>query len=79
MGQDFGKLPARTAMVVSWDEVCVDCVGPWTITTSNGREFQFNASTCIDPVTNLVKIIQLEGSNPRADYCGEMFEIAWLS
>ena len=50
-----------------------------TITTTNGTEFQFNALTCINPVTNLVEIIQLEGSNPRADYCGERFEICWLS
>lgn len=57
-------------MVVSWDEVCVDCVGPWTIRTSNGIVFEFNALTCINPVTILVESIQLEGSNPGADYCG---------
>ena len=57
----------------------VDCIGPWTITAANGAKYVFSALTCIDPVTNLVDIILLDGSNPRADYCGERFEIAWLS
>ena len=39
----------------------------------------FSALTCIDPVTNLVDIILLDGSNPGAQYCGERFEIVWLS
>ena len=57
----------------------VDCVGPWTITANNGAKFVFSALTCIDPVTNLVDIILLDGSNPRADYCGGRFEICLLS
>ena len=78
-GLRFGKLPARTATVTPWDEVCVDCISPWIIETSNGIEFEFNILAYIDPVTNFVEMIHLEGSNPKAKYCGKRFEIAWLS
>jgi hypothetical protein len=30
-GRSYGKLPARTARLVPWDEVAVDLVGPWEI------------------------------------------------
>ena len=39
----------------------------------------FSALTRIDPVTNLVDIILLDGSNPGAQYCGEKFDTVWLS
>ena len=78
-GKEHGKLPAKQARLVPWDEVHVDCIGPWTITASDGAEYKFNALTCIDPVTNLVDIIRLNGSNPKAGYCGQRFEICWLS
>ena len=78
-GKEHGKLQAKTARLVLWDEVHVDCIGPWTITASDRAEYKFNALTCIDPVTNLVDIIRLNGSNPKAGYCGQHFEICWLS
>ena len=77
--KEYGHLAPRHAKVTPWNEVQVDCVGPWTITSNDGAEFLFSALTCIDPVTNLVDIILLDGSNPGAQYCGERFEIYWLS
>ena len=74
-GKEYSHLPARHEKLAPWDEVQVDCVGPWTITANNGAEFVFSALTCIDPVTNLVDIILLDGSNPGAQYCGEKFEM----
>ena len=75
----YGHLAPRHANVAPWNEVQVDCIGPWTITANNGAKFVFSALTCIDPVTNLVDIILLDGSNPGAQYCGEKFETVWLS
>ena len=77
--KEYGHLAPRHAKVVPWDEVQTDYIGPWTITASNGAEFVLSALTCIDPVTNLVDIILLDGSNPGAQYCGEKFETVWLS
>ena len=78
-GREHGHLPLKEARLVPWNKVHVDCIGPWTITAADGAEYEFNALTCIDPVTNLVDIIRLNGSNPKAGYCVQRFEICWLS
>ena len=48
--QVHGHLAPRHAIVAPWNEVHVDCVGPWTITANNGAKFVFSALTCIDPL-----------------------------
>ena len=45
-------------MVVPWDKIAVDLIGPWKIKVKN-RTFVFNALTCVNPVTNLVEIIRI--------------------
>ena len=72
-------LPAKQARLVPCDEVHVDCIGPWTIAAANRAEYEFNALTYISPVTNLVDIIRLNGSNPKAGYSGQRCDICWLS
>jgi hypothetical protein len=42
-----------------------------------GQEIEFNALTCIDPVTNLVELCQIDNKN--ADYVGMHFENEWLA
>eukprot|EP00978_Attheya_sp_CCMP212_P027179 scaffold90819_cov35-Attheya_sp.AAC.1 len=49
-----------------WREVAVDLIGPWKVKLGNvpnedGQEsyVEFNALTCIDPVTNLVELIRI--------------------
>ena len=56
--KEYGHHPPRLVKIASWDEVQVDCVGPWTITANNGAEFVFNALTCINHVTNIVDILR---------------------
>ena len=58
LGQGYGHLPARNVLSTPWDEVAVDLIGPWRIIV-DGTEYEFNALTCIDPVTNLVEIIRI--------------------
>ena len=72
----YGKLPPRNPQVVPWDEVAVDLIGPWKIEV-NGREFIFLALTCIDPVTNLVEIIRINGKSSA--HVAQQFENVWLS
>ena len=57
-GPGYGELSAREVTMVPWEEVHVDLIGPWTVPI-NGMEVEFNALTCIDPVTNLVKIARI--------------------
>ena len=55
-------MPPRNPQVVPWDEVAVDLIGPWKIEV-NGRKSIFLALTCIDPVTNLVELIRINGKS----------------
>lgn len=76
LGRGYGHLPPRHAQLVPWNEVAVDLIGPWKIMVNN-VEVEFNALTCIDPVTNLVEIIRLE--NKTAKHVSEQFENCWLA
>eukprot|EP00957_Ditylum_brightwellii_P202211 15329104-Ditylum_brightwellii.AAC.1 len=44
LGQGYGELPARVAMLMPWEEVAVDLIGPWRMQV-NGQEVEFNALT----------------------------------
>ena len=63
-------------LATPWDEVAVDLVGPWTIQLDE-TEYEFNALTCIDPITNLVEIIRI--NNKTSQHITEQFENLWLS
>ena len=57
-GRGYGKLPPRHAEIAPWNEVCIDLIGPWEIVV-NGNICEFKALTCVDPVTNIVELIQI--------------------
>jgi putative transposase len=75
-GAGYGELPPREATLVPWYEVAVDLIGPWTMLV-NGQELEFNALTCIDPVSNLVELARIE--NKSAAHVGMVFENTWLA
>jgi hypothetical protein len=55
IGPGCGKLPGCDAQLLPWNEVAADLIGSWKIST-DGRELEFKALTCIDPVPDLVKL-----------------------
>ena len=75
-GPGYGKLPPRHATLVPWNEVAVDLIGPWKVKIQE-EEVEFNALTCIDPVTNLVEIIRV--NNRTSQHIAEQFENCWLA
>ena len=75
-GRSYGKLPARTARLVPWDEVAVDLVGPWEIEI-HGEYIEFKALTCIDTVTNLAEIIRI--NNKTSQHISDQFQNCWLA
>jgi transposase InsO family protein len=75
-GPGYGELPERDAQLLPWNEVAVDLIGPWRISI-NGQELEFNALTCIDPVTNLVELVRIQ--NKTAAHVGMIFENTWLA
>jgi transposase InsO family protein len=72
-----GQLAPRNAPILPWSEVHIDFIGPWKIKV-NRQQMEFNALTCIDPVTNLTEIIRLVGRK-TADNARRLFENHWLS
>jgi len=75
-GQGYGELPPREAPLAPWTEVAVDLIGPWTVNVA-GQEIEFNALTCIDPVTNLTELSRID--NKTSEYVGMRFENEWLA
>ena len=76
-GPGYGLLPEREQRESPWDEVAVDLIGPWKLEV-NGQEVEFNALTCIDPVTNLAELIRVNKANPTSRHVARKFEQAWL-
>lgn len=76
LGAGFGELPSRNAPLLPWNEVAVDLIGPWRMSVQ-GVDVEFNALTCIDPVTNLVELILIH--NKTAAHIAQQFENCWLS
>jgi hypothetical protein len=56
--------------------IAVDLISPWKV-TSGGQELNFSALTCIDPVSNLVKLIRIE--NKLVEHVGMQFKNQWLA
>ena len=55
-GRQYGKLLPRDAGYSLFESVDLDLIGPWKLKV--GRiSLEFNALTCIDPVTNLTEAI----------------------
>jgi hypothetical protein len=76
-GRGYGELPPREqANVAPWDEVAVDCIGPWKIEV-NGQIVEFNALTCVDPVTCFPEALRI--NNRTAQHVGMRFENEWIS
>ncbi|NND94264.1 MAG: DDE-type integrase/transposase/recombinase, partial [Flavobacteriales bacterium] len=51
----YGESGARDALVMPWQEVHCDTIGPWKIEL-RARSLEFNAMTMVDPSTNLLEI-----------------------
>lgn len=75
-GPGAGELPERDIDATPWQEVHVDLIGPWKVEV-NELEVEFNALTCIDPVSNLTELIRIE--NKTADHIARKFEQCWLA
>jgi transposase InsO family protein len=75
-GPGYGELSAREVILAPWEEVHIDLIGPWRVPIGE-MELEFNALTCIDPVTNLVEIVRIDRKTAR--HIAQKFENIWLS
>ena len=75
-GRGYGLLPERDVHGQPFNDVAVDLIGPWNIELG-GQTYEFNALTCIDPVTNLVELTRIERKTSRN--ITRKFEQTWLA
>ncbi len=61
--------------IAPWEEVAVNLNGPWKVKV-NGQKVEFNALTCIDKASNLVKLIRVD--NKTAKHVHDKFTNSWL-
>ena len=73
----YGFLASRDALPSPWFEVATDCIGPWNIELSGGRDYNIRALTTIDVTTNLLEIKRI--TTQTLAECACAFENGWLS
>ena len=61
-----GQLAPRDASITPWSKVHVDYIGPWSVKV-NSQELKFDALTMIEPVTNLLEVVRLQGPKNGAN------------
>ena len=74
--RQYGELAPREANAIPWQEVHVDCIGPWKFSFRR-QTVEFNALTSIDPVTNLIEINKVVGKTSAE--IAHVFETNWLA
>ena len=58
-----GHIPLEEATVHPWKQVCVDCIGPYTVKANDGTKLDFMCLTMIDPATSWFEIVELPNSD----------------
>ena len=75
--KNIGQLAPRDAPLMPWEEVHVDSIGNWKAKFKGKIEINFNALTCVDPVTNLVEIVYQPDKTSRTT--ADLFANTWLA
>ncbi len=75
-GRGHGLLPKQEVRIAPWEEeVATDLIGPWKVKV-NGQKVEFDALTCIDTVSHLVKLICVD--NKTSKHICDKFTQSWL-
>ena len=75
--RDYGHLPARQVRGMPWQQVDVDLIGLWSVTTGTGKTYVFHALTCIDHIINLPELICI--NDKSSEEVAAKFKECWLS
>ncbi len=74
-GRGYGLLPKWEVRIAPWEKVTINLIVPRKDKV-NGQQVEFNALTCIDTASNLVKLIHVD--NKTADHIHDKFTQSWL-
>ena len=59
-----------------WHTLCVDQIGPYSVTAKNGHLWTLNAMTMVDPATGWFKIVEIP--NKKADTAAKLLDQTWF-
>ena len=65
--------------MIPWDTVCVDLVGPYTVTDQTGTDRTLMAMTFIDPATGWFEITELPNKEKSSARISQLFNTTWLA
>jgi len=74
----YGKLPPKIAEAEPWFEVCVDCIGPYTV-KKNGKAPELRCLTMIDPASSWFEIAFVPEEDFNSARISQLFNQHWLS
>ena len=57
--QKYGHVPPKIVISTPWVALCVDFVGPYTLTGKDGSSIDFMALTMIDPASSWFEVVEL--------------------
>ena len=55
----YAALPPKQAVITPWQQVCVDLIGPYTVTGKDKTCVEFMCMTMIDPATGWFEVVEL--------------------
>ena len=64
---------------MSWEEIAIDTVGPWTVSVHPVGSITFNAHTIVDTCANLLEARCATQHNPTGLESAQVLEETWLS
>eukprot|EP00804_Cyclotella_cryptica_P030697 CCRYP_009120-RA/>CCRYP_009120-RA protein AED:0.35 eAED:0.37 QI:0/0/0/1/0/0/3/0/307 len=62
----YRKLPTKLAITNTWEALCVDLIGPFTLKGKDKTQIDFMCITMIDPATSWVEIVELRCHSSRS-------------
>ena len=62
----YRKLPAKLVITNSWEALCVDLIGPYTLKGKDGTEIDFMCLTMIDPASSWFEVVELSVTTDAA-------------
>jgi len=73
----YGKLPPKEVTMTPWETVCIDLVGPYTVTDRLGNDRILTAMTFVDPATGWFEIAEIPDKTSAR--ISQIFNSTWLA
>ena len=75
--KSYGLLPPQNAEAIPWDHLCIDLIGPYTITRKGQEDLICKCVTMIDPATGWFEIAQYD--DKRSITIANIAETEWFA